>query len=103
MKPVLIYCDRGAESTSVRHALRELKRELAHPVQRVNAADLIDGAPLKEAAALSGLSHAHLRWLARKGKLEATRMGRDWFTTEKAVDLYLKKEERKYDPLKKKR
>ena len=58
---------------------------------------------LKEAAAISGLSHAHLRWLARKGKLEATRMGRDWFTTKKAVDLYLKNEVRKYDPYKKKR
>ncbi len=59
---------------------------------------------LKEAAALSGLSHAHLRWLARKGKLEATRMGRDWFTTKKAVDLYLSNEAaRKYDPYKRKR
>ena len=59
---------------------------------------------LREAAALSGLSHAHLRWLARKGKLEATRMGRDWFTTEKAVDLYLNNAEaRKYDPYKRKR
>ena len=59
---------------------------------------------LREAAALSGLSHAHLRWLARKGKLEATRMGRDWFTTEKAVSLYLNNEEvRKYDPYKRKR
>ncbi len=59
---------------------------------------------LREAAALSGLSHAHLRWLARKGKLQATRMGRDWFTTEKAVDLYLNNEEvRKYDPYKRKR
>ena len=58
---------------------------------------------LKEAMALSGLSHAHLRWLARKGKLEATRMGRDWFTTKKAVDLYLNSDSRKYDPYKKKR
>ncbi len=59
---------------------------------------------LKEAAVLSGLSHAHLRWLARKGKLEATRMGRDWFTTKKAVDLYLSNEAaKKYDPYKGKR
>ena len=59
---------------------------------------------LREAAALSGLSHAHLRWLARKGKLQATRMGRDWFTTEKAVDLYLNNAAaRKYDPYKRKR
>ena len=59
---------------------------------------------LTEAVAPSGLSHAHLRWLARKGKLEATRMGRDWFTTKQAVDLYLKNEAvRKYDPYKHRR
>jgi hypothetical protein len=44
---------------------------------------------LKEAAALSGLSHSHLRLLARTGKLEARRLGRDWFTTEGAVAAYL--------------
>ena len=59
---------------------------------------------LREAAVLSGLSHAHLRWLARKAKLEATKMGRDWFTTPSAVDRYLKNEAaRKYDPYKKQR
>ncbi len=44
---------------------------------------------LKEAAALSGLSHSHLRLLARTGKLAARRLGRDWFTTEGAVAAYL--------------
>ena len=58
---------------------------------------------LKEEAALSGLSHTHLRWLARKGKLDATRMGRDWFTTKKVVNLYLNSDLRKYDPHKGKR
>ncbi len=59
---------------------------------------------LKEAAAYSGLSHAHLRWLARNEKLEATRMGRDWFTTQQAVDRYLANDAvRKYDPYKRKR
>jgi hypothetical protein len=43
---------------------------------------------LKEAAAQSGLSHSHLRLLARTGKLEARRLGRDWFTTEQAVAAY---------------
>jgi len=60
--------------------------------------------PLAEAATISGLSHVHLRWLARKGKLEATRRGRDWFTTKTAIDLYLRNEAvRKYDPYKRKR
>lgn len=44
---------------------------------------------LKEAAARSGLSHSHLRLLARTGKIEARRLGRDWFTTEQAVAAYL--------------
>ena len=60
--------------------------------------------PLAEAATLSGLSHVHLRWLARNGKLEATRRGRDWFTTKTAIDLYLRNEAvRKYDPYKRER
>ena len=45
--------------------------------------------PLKEAAARFGLSHSHLRLLARTGRLRATRMGRDWFTTAAAVAAYL--------------
>lgn len=44
---------------------------------------------LKEAAAHSGLSHSHLRLLARTGKIAARRLGRDWFTTEQAVAAYL--------------
>jgi excisionase family DNA binding protein len=33
---------------------------------------------LAEAAKLSGLTHDHLRRMAREGKLEATKIGRDW-------------------------
>jgi len=44
---------------------------------------------LKEAAARSGVSHSHLRLLARTGKIAAQRFGRDWFTTEEAVAAYL--------------
>ena len=59
---------------------------------------------LKEAAALSGMSHAHLRLLARTGRLRACRMGRDWFTTAEAVAEYVANEElRSKDPLKYKR
>jgi hypothetical protein len=57
---------------------------------------------LKGAMDLNRLNYPHLRWLARKGKLEATRTGRDWLTTDKAVDLYLNNESRKHDPYKKK-
>jgi len=59
---------------------------------------------LKEAAAQSGLSHSHLHWLIRKGRIRAKRMGRDWFTTIEAVAEYLKDpEKRSKDPHKYKR
>jgi excisionase family DNA binding protein len=50
---------------------------------------------LKEAAARTGVSHSHLRLLARTGRIEARRMGRDWFTSERAVAQYLKDQERR--------
>lgn len=44
---------------------------------------------LAEAAKLSGLTHDHLRRIAREGKLEATKIGRDWLTTSEALKAYL--------------
>jgi excisionase family DNA binding protein len=59
---------------------------------------------LKEAAALSGLSYAHLRLLARTGKLQAWRIGHQWLTTPEAVAAYLHDpEKRSHDPLKHRR
>jgi hypothetical protein len=47
---------------------------------------------LSEAAELSGLSHSHLRLLARRGEFWAKWLGRGWFTTEQAVNEYLSRE-----------
>ena len=59
---------------------------------------------LREAAAQSGLSASHLRLLARNGKLEARKLGRDWFTSKAAVDAYLADEAlRANDPRKRQR
>lgn len=59
---------------------------------------------LREAAAVSGLSASHLRYLARAGRLRATKLGRDWFTTEAAVRAYLADEAlRNKDPYKRRR
>lgn len=44
---------------------------------------------LADAAAISGLSHSHLRLLVREGKIWGTKLGRDWLTTEQAVKAYL--------------
>ena len=59
---------------------------------------------LKEAAAQFKISDAHLRLLARKRRLHAVKMGRDWFTTPKAVAAYLANPDlRSKDPHKYKR
>ena len=44
---------------------------------------------LKEAAAQFPISQSHLELLARKGRLKARKLGRDWFTTPEAVAEYL--------------
>ena len=44
---------------------------------------------LQEASKLSGLSHDHLRRLAGQGKLWAKKIGRNWVTTEQAIQDYL--------------
>ena len=56
---------------------------------------------LNEAAAISVFSHIHLRQLAQKGRLEAKKIGRDWFTTAEAVAEYENDhEKRSHDPYK---
>ncbi len=59
---------------------------------------------LGEAAARGGLSTSFLRRLCRTGRIDATKVGRDWVTTWRAVADYLKDDEkRSRDPLKHKR
>ena len=59
---------------------------------------------LKEAAARYPLSQSHLQLLARTGRLQPRRLGRDWFTTAAAVERYLADAElRSKDPHKRKR
>ncbi len=49
---------------------------------------------LKQAAKLSGLSAAHLRRLASEGEIWAYKIGRNWVTTEQAVNEYLARDRR---------
>jgi len=59
---------------------------------------------LREAAARTGLSASHLRLLARTGRIDATRVGSYWVTTEAAVRAYLADEAlRTKDPYKRRR
>ena len=49
---------------------------------------------LAEAAELFGMSHSHLRKLAREGKIRGKRIGSYWVTTEEAVREYLAQDRR---------
>lgn len=44
---------------------------------------------LAEAAKIGGLSQGHLRLLAKQEKIWATKIGRNWVTTNEAVQAYL--------------
>jgi excisionase family DNA binding protein len=44
---------------------------------------------VKEAAEYTGYTGAHIRYLLAKGLVEGRKFGRDWFTTEEALDKYL--------------
>lgn len=45
--------------------------------------------PIVRAAETSGLSKSHLALLCRTKKIWAVKMGRDWWTTQAAVNEYL--------------
>ena len=74
----------------------ELKAALAYRNMTEQSSDeqpsLDDLISLSEAAKISGLSHSHLRLLARNGHIWAKWLGRGWFTTEQAVNEYLSQE-----------
>ena len=55
---------------------------------------LDDLIPLRKASEISGLSPDHLRRLAGQGELWATKIGRNWVTTEEAVHNYLARDRR---------
>jgi excisionase family DNA binding protein len=59
---------------------------------------------LSEAAEISKLHPDHLRKLAHRGYLRATKIGRNWVTSREAVSEYLGDiEKRSRDPFKNKR
>ena len=52
--------------------------------------------PISQAAKLTPYSAEYLSLLARKGKLNAVKPGRDWLTTSKAVLVYVKRQKKKH-------
>lgn len=51
---------------------------------------------VSQVAKLTPYSAAYLSLLARKGKLDAVKINRDWLTTQSAVLEYVKKQEVKH-------
>jgi excisionase family DNA binding protein len=49
-----------------------------------------------QAAAYTPYSPEYLSLLARKGRIKAVKIGRDWLTTRAAVSLYLKEQQAKH-------
>jgi excisionase family DNA binding protein len=54
----------------------------------------VDLLTLKQAARLSPYSAEYLNLLARKGKIKAVKMGRDWLLTKDDLFSYLSKQHR---------
>ena len=48
---------------------------------------------LTQAEEITGYAEDYLSWLARRGKLKAVKIGRNWLTTRAAVENYKKANE----------
>lgn len=53
---------------------------------------LDDLIPLSKAAEISGLTQPHIALMIRRGRLWGTKIGRNWVTTEKAIEAYLSRD-----------
>ena len=76
-----------------------MKRDQSPPAVPDDLLEVGDLIPLRKAAALIGLSAASLQKYAVQGRLQARKMGRDWFTTPDAALAYL--ESRRLDRVQK--
>lgn len=97
---VLAQADEGKYAPLVNFLGRAVERSL---IQALEAAtpratpppDEEVWIPLREAAKNSIYSQEYLSLLARKGRLEAVKHGRNWYTTHKAVAVYSQEVEKK--------
>ena len=65
---------------------------MSEPTQENPGVD--DLISLADAAQIAGFTHPHMRLLARRGQLWAVKIGRNWLTTQAAVEAYLAKDRR---------
>lgn len=90
---ILAQADQGNESPLVNFVGRAVERSLtlyltACTPQTEPAAPEDEWIPLREAAQGTPYSQEYLSLLTRKGRLEAIKRGRVWYTTRRAVDTY---------------
>jgi hypothetical protein len=91
---VLAQADEGNKSPLVNFVGRALERSLtlyleACTPRTVPPAPDDEWIPLRKAAQSTPYSQEYLSLLARKGRLEAIKRGRVWYTTRRAVNAYL--------------
>lgn len=62
---------------------------------------LISGAliSMHQAAKMTPYSAEYLSLLARKGRLKAVKIGRDWLTNEEAIKEYVQKQVKKHEKM----
>ncbi len=90
---VLAQADAGRMAPFVNFVGRAVERSLTLYLEACTvqtAAPLADDAwiPLRQAASGTPYSQEYLSLLARIGRLEAVKRGRNWYTTRRAVDAY---------------
>lgn len=90
---VLAQADAGQPAALVNFVGRAVERSLtlfleACTPQTAPTPPEDDWLPLQEAAAGTPYSQEYLSLLARKGRLEAVKRGRNWYTTRRAVERY---------------
>jgi excisionase family DNA binding protein len=52
---------------------------------------------ISDAASITSYSPEFIRMLARSGKLQAAKIGRDWMTTRDAILDYLRKQQQRHE------
>jgi Fic family protein len=90
---VLAHTDAGDETTLVNFVGRAVERSLTLYLEACTPsteppASEDEWIPLREAAEGSPYSEEYLSLLARTGRLEAIKRGRNWYTTRQAVKVY---------------
>ena len=67
---------------------------MPNPIQDLRIDSLIS---ISDAASITSYSPEFIRMLARGGKLQAVKIGRDWMTTRDAILDYLHKQQKRHE------